>query len=128
MIDRLEIDSKLAEIQARRSVMFDQQRSATYPEPEFWELLKRLDSEERYWRSKILENDNPAPTAIPQCGKDLWKAVIDLQADVISWREERRAERLSDAVERDRARRLQYILMSVLIVAWSIDVAARLLS
>jgi hypothetical protein len=126
VIDRLEIDSQLAEIQARRVILFDQQRSATNPEAEFYEKLRRLDSEERYWRSKLIENDNPAPAGMPQWGKDLWKAVIDLQSDVISWREERRAERLNDAIERDRARRSLYLVLIVVTLTVGADMIARL--
>lgn len=125
MIDRLEIDTQLAEIQARRIILFDQQRSATYPEAEFFEKLRRLDSEERYWRSMLLEADNPTPTNLPQWGKDLWKAVLDLQADVISWREERRTERVEDMRERDRARARQQLWFVVLAVLMALDIAAR---
>jgi hypothetical protein len=125
VIDRLEVDSQLAEIQARRVALFDQQRSATYPEAEFYERLRRLDSEERYWRSRLLESDNPAPAGIPQWGDNLWKTVLGLQADVISWREERRAERLADAIERDKARRIYYALFTLVVVMAGLDAIAR---
>lgn len=128
MIDRLEADGQLAEIQARRVALFAQQRSATYPEAEFYELLRRLDSEERYWRSRLLESDNPPPAGMPQWGKDLWKSVLDLQSDVISWRDERRAERLADAVERDRVRRLQFRLSYLVVAVVGIDAIIRVLA
>lgn len=128
MIDRLEIDTQLAEIQARRIILFDQQRSATYPEAEFFEKLRRLDSEERYWRSRLLAEDNPTPLHLPQWGKDLWKAVLDLQADVISWREERRSERVEDMKERDRARWRQQLWMAFLAALLVIDMVARALT
>lgn len=127
MIDRLEIDNQLAEIQARRVALFDKQRGQSYPEAEFFELLRSLDAEERYWRSRLLGIDNPQPPGLPQWGKDLWKAVFDLQADVISWREERRTERLYDAIERDKARRTQYGLYGLVIIATVVDVIVRIL-
>jgi len=124
-IDRMEIDSQLAEIQARRSILFDQQRSSTYPEAEFYEKLKRLDSEEKYWRTRLAEVENPPPASLPDWGNRLWKVVESLQLDVDAWRDERRAERIADAIERDKARRLQYALMILLVLAVGFDAAIR---
>lgn len=126
-IDRLEFDSQIAEIQARRSILFDQQRSATYPEAEFYERLKRLDAEEKFWRTRMAENENPPPAVLPEWGNRLWKVVESLQLDVDAWRDERRAERIADAQERDKARRLQYALLGMLVLAMAADTLVRLL-
>lgn len=116
MIDRLEADSRIAEIQAQRAILFDQHRTATLPEAEFFERLRRLDSEESYWRTRVKQEDSPPPPALPPWGKELWTQVLGLSADVDSWRDERRAERVEDTKDRDHARKVQYTLFSALLL------------
>ena len=118
MIDRMEAEEQLNEIKTRRAVVWSQHRGSTYKEAEFWAQLRGLDQEERYWRTRILEVEMPGPPEnAPVWALDLWKTFLGLQADVLSWRAERREERLDDAIERDRARRLQYALLGLIAAA-----------
>jgi len=120
MIDRMEAESRLAEIQARRTILFDQHRSATLPEPELFEQLRRLDSEENFWRLRLKQEEQPPPPALPAWGKELWTTVLGLSADVDAWRDERRQERIEDGKDRDRARRIQYTFFVALAVWMSV--------
>lgn len=118
MIDRMEAEQQLIEIQTRRTVLFATQRGTTYKEGEFFAQLRNLDMEERYWRTRMLEAEMPGPpTNAPDWALDLWKTFLGLQADVMAWRSERRAERVDDAIERDRARRTQYMLWGLVAAA-----------
>lgn len=104
MIDRLEAEAQLGEIQARRDILFSEHRSAVLPEAEFFEKLRRLDSEEQYWRVRIKADETPQPPMLPTWGQNLRTQMLTLSANVDAWRDERRAERLIDVTERREAR------------------------
>ena len=125
MIDRLEAESRINEIQSRRTVLFDQHRGGSLPEAEFFQQLRQLDTEETYWRTRVKAEEMPAPAQLPPWGKELWAQVLSLSADVDAWRDERRAERIEDAKERDRVRRWYLGSAGATLLLLLADIAAR---